>query len=246
MRTLLGMCFIWAFVSSPPVLADSKNEADFSKLPVEETCSREYVRWQYLHLAGNIESKAQAEDWEGAIQEASIFKGVWLTCWERYSLSMDMSAIHAANGDVTIANAYLQFIEGLEGLASFQLDRLEDAKEKLELGEWGYKGFIGNEESERLIAENAPDRPAYPIKAPDTRAITKVLRRYSHGKAICYVMLDVDIEGKPFNLFAKCSSDKVVKAVTKAVSKARFSPKLVEGEPAIHYGIMYPFELVID
>lgn len=245
MRTLLSLLNIWCLAVSTTALAKPKKE-NLAELPVEETCGREYARWEYLYLAGKIDSKAQDLDWPGAIEEAKVLKGVGLTCWEQYNLSMTMSAIHASNDQLEIANAYFAFIDGLSGLEAYQTDALLRAKEKLALGEWAFIPLTSDEEASRLVAENIPDRAAYPIKPPHTKSLINVMRRYGQGKAMCYVLFDVDVEGKPMNLYAKCSFDKFDKAAVKAVSRARFSPKIVNGEPAIHYGIQYPFELIIE
>ena len=86
------------------------------------------------------------------------------------------------------------------------------------------------------------DRDAQPVKPPNSTILARAIEKY--GKTgTCEVRLDVDVEGKPFNVQASCDPSIYNSAAKRAVSQAEFAPKIVKGKPVGRTGVVYPFEL---
>ena len=86
------------------------------------------------------------------------------------------------------------------------------------------------------------DRDAQPIKPPDSSLLADAIGRYNRD-GDCVVTMDVDEEGVPVNIEADCTPRYYEAAAKKAIVKARFAPKFVDGKPAPRTGVVYPFSL---
>lgn len=91
-------------------------------------------------------------------------------------------------------------------------------------------------------AVSVSDRDAQPVRPPNTGPIQRAMQRIGKS-AQCEVSLDVDVQGKPFNVQATCNVKQYERAAEKSVSAAEFAPKIVKGKAVGRRGVVYPFEL---
>lgn len=89
------------------------------------------------------------------------------------------------------------------------------------------------------------DRDAQPIRPPNSGPVIRAIQRVGKS-AECEVRLDVDIQGKPYNVNATCNVSAYERAVEQAVAQAEFAPKIVKGKPVERRGVVYPFELRLE
>lgn len=65
-------------------------------------------------------------------------------------------------------------------------------------------------------------------------------------QGLCYVRFSVDAEGYAFDLRASCTEPIFCNEAKLAVSRARFSPKLIGGVPTIRSNIVYPIDFILS
>ena len=94
-------------------------------------------------------------------------------------------------------------------------------------------------------AVSVNDRDAQPIKPPNIGPIMRKMEQVGKS-AECEVSLDVDVNGKPFNVHAKCNVSSYESAAEASVKQAEFAPKTVKGQRVERRGVVYPFELRMD
>ncbi len=90
------------------------------------------------------------------------------------------------------------------------------------------------------IKFNPNDRIAVPLIQPIASYPTRALDRNLEGD--CDVTLDVDPKGQPFNVDASCTDRVCERAAEVAVTKAKFAPRIVNGQPVIQKRVIYPLE----
>ncbi len=96
-----------------------------------------------------------------------------------------------------------------------------------------------------LGAVSVSDRDAQPIRPPNTGPILRAMQRIGKS-AECEVSLDVDLQGKPYNVVATCNVPQYEKAAEQAVGATEFAPKIVQGKAVGRKGVVYPFELKME
>lgn len=94
-------------------------------------------------------------------------------------------------------------------------------------------------------AVSVSDRDAQPVRPPNIGPLQRVMTRIGKS-AECEVSLDVDVQGKPFNVVANCNVKQYERAAVQSVSKAEFAPKIVKGKAVGRRGVVYPFELRME
>jgi len=94
-------------------------------------------------------------------------------------------------------------------------------------------------------AVSVSDRDAQPVRPPNTSALIRAMQRVGKS-AECEVSLDVDPQGKPYNVQATCNVAQYERAATRAVAATEFAPKIVKGKAVGRRGVVYPFELRME
>ncbi|WP_018996535.1 hypothetical protein [Hirschia maritima] len=94
-------------------------------------------------------------------------------------------------------------------------------------------------------AVSVSDRDAQPVRPPNTSALIRAMQRVGKS-AECEVSLDVDPQGKPYNVEATCNVAQYERAATRAVAATEFAPKIVKGKAVGRRGVVYPFELRME
>ena len=89
------------------------------------------------------------------------------------------------------------------------------------------------------------DRDAQPI-APPTWIVYPQPMLEAGISAECEAEFDVSKDGEPFNIEVTCSHNGFVDSARAATDRLRFDPKLVEGEPVVRYGVVYPYLYCLD
>jgi len=129
---------------------------------------------------------------------------------------------------------------------------------------------LGDAEVERLVREKAGTTftalrmPApHPLAGDDlletlimrnagvlheTRLTRHPVPSYPNGPANrgeegeCNVFMDVDTEGRPYNIEAECTDAAFRRASEKAIEDVRFEPLVIDGAVYEQFGVMYPLE----
>lgn len=96
------------------------------------------------------------------------------------------------------------------------------------IGSLAMNAVIINEVDARPIS---PPAPVYPRDAA---------ARGLEGS--CDVTFNVSIRGEPFDIQATCSDRAFVRSAEQAVSRVRFAPKIVRGQPMERHNVVYPIE----
>ncbi len=246
MRNLLLSLVAVTCIQSGMAHAKKTEKPDVTKMEFEETCVPELARWEVLYRFGEINKKLKEQDWQGAYDETAPLDGVGLTCWERMELAILNATVFAGVGDIPQAVSYLDLAANLKGLMSYQIEGLDEFKSDLLAGEWEYKSPQDyKKDAEAAARAGAADRNEYEIKPPAVHVIRREISKYN-GNASCYVFMDLSVAGIPVDPKAVCSFPKFEKTVALAVSKARFSPKYVDGVAVVKRDIQYPFELKMN
>lgn len=87
------------------------------------------------------------------------------------------------------------------------------------------------------------ERDARPIQPPNPVYPSAMQARGIEGA--CEVHLNVDPQGRPFNVKAICSHDGFRREAERAVKQVRFVPKIEKGSPVTRTGVVYPLEFGI-
>lgn len=87
------------------------------------------------------------------------------------------------------------------------------------------------------------ERDARPIQPPNPVYPSAMQARGIEGS--CEVHLNVDPQGRPFNVEAICSHDGFRREAERAVKQVRFVPKIEKGTPVTRTGVVYPLEFGI-
>ena len=88
------------------------------------------------------------------------------------------------------------------------------------------------------------DRGALPISPPVPQYPQRAAERGIEGD--CEVNFDVSARGEPYNIRALCSDSIFVRSAEQAVSRVRFAPKIVRGQPVERSGVVYPIVYSLD
>lgn len=80
-----------------------------------------------------------------------------------------------------------------------------------------------------------PPVPSYPMEA----AMLDL-------SGACDVRFDVDVEGLPVNIRAACTDAIFCSESERAISRALFEPKIVDGEPTMRTDVVYPLEYRLE
>ncbi len=84
------------------------------------------------------------------------------------------------------------------------------------------------------------NRKAKPISTPVPMYPRRAAERGLEGD--CNVTFDVSRRGEPFNVTASCSNKVFVNEAVRAVSKAKFAPKIVNGVSKVFENAVYPLQ----
>lgn len=69
---------------------------------------------------------------------------------------------------------------------------------------------------------------------------------YGEKEGQCNVFMDVDSEGRPYNIEAECTDDAFRRASEKAIEDVRFEPLVIDGTAYDQFGIEYPIEYRVE
>ena len=89
-----------------------------------------------------------------------------------------------------------------------------------------------------------PEKQLQPITAPNVVYPPSMLRREIEGS--CEVRFDVSARGEPFNIQADCTHPGFERSAERAVASAKFSPKVVRGQPVERRNVVYPIDYAMD
>lgn len=90
------------------------------------------------------------------------------------------------------------------------------------------------------VSPEYPDRDAQPIQPPIPMYPVRAAERGIEGK--CEVHFDVDNTGVPYNIDARCTDPVFEREAERAVSKAKYAPKIVNDMPVERKGVVYPIQ----
>jgi len=85
---------------------------------------------------------------------------------------------------------------------------------------------------------------ARPISPPVAEFPLRMAERGIEGR--CEVRFNVNARGEPVDLGADCTHSGFVRAAQQAVSRVRFAPKIVRGQPVERRKLVYPLEFRFD
>jgi len=85
------------------------------------------------------------------------------------------------------------------------------------------------------------DRDAEPIENPTWVVYPTPMLEAGIG-ANCEAKFDVSKDGVPIDIHVTCSHDGFVQSTFAATERLRFAPKLIDGEPTIRQGVVYPYQ----
>ena len=88
------------------------------------------------------------------------------------------------------------------------------------------------------------DTDARPISPPVAEFPVRMAERGIEGR--CEVRFNVNARGEPVDLDADCTHSGFVRAAQQAVSRVRFAPKIVRGQPVERRNVVYPLEFRFD
>ncbi|WP_018146880.1 TonB family protein [Henriciella marina] len=88
------------------------------------------------------------------------------------------------------------------------------------------------------------ERDARPIQAPSIVYPDTMRSRGVEGA--CEVHLNVDPQGRPFDVEAICSNAGFRREAERAIRQVRFVPKIERGTPVTRTGVVYPVEFRFD
>ncbi len=103
---------------------------------------------------------------------------------------------------------------------------------------------FGRIESLAMDAVVISDVDARPISPPAPVYPREAAARGLEGS--CEVSFHVSIRGEPFNIQATCTDRVFVRSAEQAVSRVRFAPKIVRGQPSERHNVVYPIEYGLD
>ena len=89
------------------------------------------------------------------------------------------------------------------------------------------------------------DRDAQPIENPTWVVYPTPMLEAGIG-ATCEAIFDVSKDGVPMDILVTCSHDGFVESTFAATERLRFAPKLVDGQPAVRRGVVYPYQYCFD
>ncbi|WP_018997739.1 hypothetical protein [Hirschia maritima] len=215
MRALLSLLIIWGLTVSTTALAIPKKE-NLAELPVEETCGREYTRWQYFYATSKAQRIAAMGDYNEAIRAYPSASGPNASCWESFNFDVNLAKLNGAAGHVDVASRIWKKWSEIDYLSSEQRESLENLRKKIVQGD--PKGFQTIGHLSKLEV----------VRKPAIYKFDKAVRAIGSG-SYCYSIFDIDVKGKPHNLRSTCSNSKYEWTSNKVAAVARFKPKIQDG-----------------
>ncbi|MEO0467163.1 MAG: TonB family protein [Pseudomonadota bacterium] len=91
---------------------------------------------------------------------------------------------------------------------------------------------------------DTPDRDARPITPPQALYPSRAAEREIEGS--CEVSLNVDSQGNPVDVTAECTDNVFTREAERALSRAKFAPKFVNGVAVERIGVVYPLEFSLS
>ncbi len=101
------------------------------------------------------------------------------------------------------------------------------------LGPLGY-GSVSTT-TDRPIVPKEPPTIIYPIEAVEAGI-----------EGDCEMTFDVDASGRPYNIRAACTDDMFKAEAIRATAAARFSPRIIRGQPAPRKDAVYPISFTLE
>jgi len=89
------------------------------------------------------------------------------------------------------------------------------------------------------------DRDALPISPPTWIVYPEPMLEAGIGAA-CEARFDVSKDGIPMDIKITCSHDGFKQSAFAATERLRFEPKLIDGEPVVRRGVIYPYVYCFD